>query len=202
MEDNSHKNNGRPPMKHLSVIDTKNAVNGGGQTEFKIQPMSPNALAHKRTEIGGSMVKKAPSIIQTNFLNLNPITTKQSSYNSPLLSKNHNFQSENKQNSLSGVCDDNKSSHTSAAQIDGEGQYLLEKTKQELDDTIKDLDCKLNRVLMKQEYDYLKGYNIYVKRKEKELRDLIQKLSDRNNSQNMNGNGGNYKDDKMSSMEQ
>lgn len=53
---------------------------------------------------------------------------------------------------------------------------------------------KLNRVLMKQEYDYLKGYNIYVKRKEKELRDLIQKLSDKN--QNIT-----YKDDKLSTLE-
>lgn len=47
---------------------------------------------------------------------------------------------------------------------------------------------------MKQEYDYLKGYNIYVKRKEKELRDLIQKLSDKN--QNIT-----FKDDKLSGME-
>jgi hypothetical protein len=37
------------------------------------------------------------------------------------------------------------------------------KAKQELDETIKDLDVKLNRVLAKQEYEYLKGYNVYVK---------------------------------------
>jgi len=49
-----------------------------------------------------------------------------------------------------------------------------------LDDTIKDLDQKLNRVLAKQEYDYLKGYNIYVKKKEKELRDLIKKIVEKN----------------------
>jgi len=59
-----------------------------------------------------------------------------------------------------------------------------------LDETIKDLDLKLNRVLAKQEYDYLKGYNIYVKRKEKELRELILKLSERNNK-------ASYKEDKL-----
>lgn len=49
---------------------------------------------------------------------------------------------------------------------------------------------------MKQEYDYLKGYNIYVKRKEKELRDLIQKLSDRTAA------GGNaLKDEKSQTVE-
>ncbi len=53
---------------------------------------------------------------------------------------------------------------------------------------------KLNRVLAKQEYDYLKGYNIYVKRKEKELRELIMKLSERNNT-------ATYKDDKIQTME-
>lgn len=74
----------------------------------------------------------------------------------------------------------------------------MERARLELDDTIKDLDQKLNRVLAKQEYDYLKGYNIYVKRKEKELRDLIQKLSDRNQT----NIGGTFKEDKMSSIEQ
>ena len=48
--------------------------------------------------------------------------------------------------------------------------------KADLDETVKDLDLKLNRVLAKQEYDYLKGYNIYVKRKEKELRELITQM--------------------------
>lgn len=81
-----------------------------------------------------------------------------------------------------------------AAIEDGEGFKYLERTKNELDETIKDLDSKLNRVLAKQEYDYLKGYNIYVKRKEKELRDLIQKLSDKNQTST-------FKDDRMGQME-
>lgn len=51
-------------------------------------------------------------------------------------------------------------------------------------------------MLAKQEYDYLKGYNIYVKRKEKELRELILKLSERNNNKNT------YKEDKMQLLEQ
>ena len=35
-------------------------------------------------------------------------------------------------------------------------------------------------VLAKQEYEYLKGYNIFVKRKEHELRELIAKLNEKN----------------------
>ena len=55
----------------------------------------------------------------------------------------------------------------------------------ETKDTIAGLDVKLNRVLAKQEYEYLKGYNIYVKRKEKELRDLIEKLNDKNSNNDL-----------------
>ena len=46
---------------------------------------------------------------------------------------------------------------------------------------IDDLDVKLNSVLKKHEHDYLKGYSIYVKQKEKELRELVNKLNDQNN---------------------
>ena len=54
------------------------------------------------------------------------------------------------------------------------------RVKKELDDVIGDLDEKLNLQLQKQEHDYLKGYSIYVKTKEKELKTLIQKLNDKN----------------------
>ncbi len=64
----------------------------------------------------------------------------------------------------------------------GEHWDEVEKTKFQLEDIITDLDKKLNRVLLKQEYDYLKGYNIYVKKKEKELRDLIDKLNEKNSN--------------------
>lgn len=46
--------------------------------------------------------------------------------------------------------------------------------------TIDDLDTKLDKVLKRQEQDYLKGYTIYVKQKEKELQDLICNLNERN----------------------
>lgn len=59
---------------------------------------------------------------------------------------------------------------------------------------IGDLDKKLNRVLAKQEYEYLKGYNIYVKRKEKELRDLIDKLNEKNSNNTL-------KDEKINTLE-
>ena len=63
-----------------------------------------------------------------------------------------------------------------------------------LETTIEDLDKKLNRVLAKQEYEYLKGYNIYVKQKEKDLRDLIEKLNEKNSNNTL-------KDEKISKLE-
>jgi seryl-tRNA synthetase len=56
------------------------------------------------------------------------------------------------------------------------------------------LDDKLNLVLAKQEYEYLKGYNIYVKRKEKELRELIEKLNEKNSNATL-------KDEKITNLE-
>jgi hypothetical protein len=53
---------------------------------------------------------------------------------------------------------------------------------EEMKEVINTLDSKLNLVLAKQEYEYLKGYNIYVKRKERELRELIGKLNDKNSN--------------------
>ena len=52
----------------------------------------------------------------------------------------------------------------------------------ELDAVIEELDTKLDRQLKKQEHDYLKGYSIYVKTKEKELKTLIQKLNAKNSN--------------------
>ena len=56
----------------------------------------------------------------------------------------------------------------------------LEQLRNKLDSRIELLDKNLNRVLEKQEYEYLQAYNIYVKRKEKKLREMIeqQKNSD------------------------
>jgi hypothetical protein len=52
----------------------------------------------------------------------------------------------------------------------GTGFAGVMQVRKQLDETINELDTKMNRVLVKQEYEYLKGYNIYVKRKEKELK--------------------------------
>ena len=57
------------------------------------------------------------------------------------------------------------------------------------------LDDKLDKVLKRQEHDYLKGYHIYVKQKEKELKELINKLSDKNQSNTI-------KDDMIHSLKQ
>ena len=68
------------------------------------------------------------------------------------------------------------------------------KHKDKIDTTIGGLDDKLNLLLAKQEYEYLKSYNIYVKRKEQELRDLINKLNERNANSTL-------KDDKINNLE-
>ena len=50
----------------------------------------------------------------------------------------------------------------------------------ELDDAITGLDRQLDQKLKKQEHDYLKGYSMYVKQKEKDLREIIAKLNKNN----------------------
>ena len=69
-----------------------------------------------------------------------------------------------------------------ANKIQYKGQQWTEvmEGKKQIDDQIASLDEKLNMVLAKQEYEYLKSYNIYVKRKEFELRELIFKLNEKN----------------------
>lgn len=71
---------------------------------------------------------------------------------------------------------------------------MIEQTKEQLDSVISGLDEKLNRVLAKQEYEYLKGYNLYVKRKEKELRELIERLNEKNSNNTL-------KDEKIINLE-
>ena len=58
----------------------------------------------------------------------------------------------------------------------------IDEQRQKLDDVIEELDGNLDRQLKKQEHDYLKGYSIYVKTKEKELKTLIQKLNAKNSN--------------------
>jgi hypothetical protein len=64
---------------------------------------------------------------------------------------------------------------------------MIQKGKEEidvvvvqLDNMVKDMDVKLNGVLKRQEEDYIKGYSIYVREKERELRDLIIKVNEKN----------------------
>ena len=40
-------------------------------------------------------------------------------------------------------------------------------------------------MLKKKEYEYLKGYSIYVKQKETELRELINKLNEKNSNNSL-----------------
>jgi hypothetical protein len=50
---------------------------------------------------------------------------------------------------------------------------------------ISDLDQKLAKVLEQQEEEYLKGYSVYVREKERELRDLVTKLNERNSNDSL-----------------
>jgi len=56
---------------------------------------------------------------------------------------------------------------------------MLARVQAEMDDTLQDLDKKLHRVLAKQEYDYMKCYTLFVKKKERELKELIMGLSEK-----------------------
>ena len=64
--------------------------------------------------------------------------------------------------------------------FDAKGSEELYAIYDKFDNNISDLDQNLNKVLRKQEYEYLQAYNIYVKRKEKELRELIDALNEKN----------------------
>lgn len=70
----------------------------------------------------------------------------------------------------------------------------LQELNGQVNGVIEGLDDKLNKVLAKQEYEYLKGYNLYVKRKEKELRDLIEELNKKNSNNTL-------KDEKIINLE-
>ena len=50
----------------------------------------------------------------------------------------------------------------------------------ELNDCITGLNEQLDLKLRKQEHDYLKGYQLYVKRKEDDLRKIITELNKKN----------------------
>ncbi len=62
---------------------------------------------------------------------------------------------------------------------------LVNEANDQLNDLIKDMDQKLNKVLKRQEQEYLSGYSIYVREKERELRELVTKLNERNNNNSL-----------------
>ena len=78
--------------------------------------------------------------------------------------------------------------------LKGRNWNEVQKHKNEIDSVMATLDDKLNLVLAKQEYEYLKSYNIYVKRKEKELRELVDKLHKKNSNNTL-------KEEKITNLE-
>lgn len=72
------------------------------------------------------------------------------------------------------------------AMIEGTDSYKRLLDVQDISNKmIEKLDSNLNNVLRKQEYEYLQAYNIYVKRKEKELKELIYTLHEKNSNNNI-----------------
>jgi hypothetical protein len=59
---------------------------------------------------------------------------------------------------------------------------VMERNNKELVDHINLLDVAMEERLKQQADEYLKGYAIYVKEKEKELRELIFKLHEKNSN--------------------
>jgi hypothetical protein len=74
------------------------------------------------------------------------------------------------------------------------GWHEVEEAHEKAGAIIGNLDASLNNVLRKQEYEYLQAYNIYVKRKEKELHDLIFALHEKNK-------GSSFKETRISNLE-
>jgi len=54
------------------------------------------------------------------------------------------------------------------------------RVNEKLDAAIAGLDEQLDKKLKKQEHDYLKGYSMYVKQKEQDLRKIIAELNKNN----------------------
>jgi len=55
----------------------------------------------------------------------------------------------------------------------------LVNAKIEVDDTIQDLDVKLNKVIARQEQEYMNSYSYFVKKKEAELKAVIDKFKEK-----------------------
>jgi hypothetical protein len=59
---------------------------------------------------------------------------------------------------------------------------IINKHRSEINSAINVLDVSMEERLKKQADEYLKGYAIYVKEKEKDLRELIFKLHEKNSN--------------------
>jgi len=74
---------------------------------------------------------------------------------------------------------ENEDEHVTDEQITKTRQEIAN-INEELDDAISGLNSQLEKKLKKQEHDYLKGYSMYVKQKEQDLRKIINELNEKN----------------------
>ena len=54
-----------------------------------------------------------------------------------------------------------------------------------MEEQFENLDQSMQKVLDQHEYEFMQAYNIYVKKKEKELLDMIHELENRNKNNNL-----------------
>ena len=72
----------------------------------------------------------------------------------------------------------------------------LAKLQNELAETFEDLDTKLNKMMQRQEVEYMKTYTHYVKKKERELKEMILLLGKKSKNADL------VKDEKIKELEQ
>jgi chromosome segregation ATPase len=57
--------------------------------------------------------------------------------------------------------------------------------ERKMEEQFENLDQSMQKVLDQHEYEFMQAYNIYVKKKEKELLDMIHELENRNKNNNL-----------------
>lgn len=65
------------------------------------------------------------------------------------------------------------------------GFEKVESVQNDFEDMISNLDSKVSKVLEKTEYDYLKGYQMYVNKRENDMKDLIDVFNEKNSKQTL-----------------
>jgi hypothetical protein len=66
--------------------------------------------------------------------------------------------------------------------VEGYAQNLwsnIQSLNQKLSSQVEDMGSKISKIIEAHEYEYLQAYNIFVKRKENELKEFVEKMDKR-----------------------